>query len=58
MSLTDTQLVPLLFAPLGEESSRKVLASSGYHSESVVLDDGQGASGGVSYFANFHINLD
>ena len=28
------------------------------HSESVFLDEGQGASGGVSYFANFLINLD
>ena len=27
-------------------------------SESVFLDEGQGASGGVSYFANFFINLD
>ena len=26
--------------------------------ESVFLDEGQGASGGVSYFANFLINLD
>ena len=27
-------------------------------SESVFFDEGQGASGGVSYFANFLINLD
>ena len=26
--------------------------------ESVFLDEGQGASGGVSYFANFLVNLD
>ena len=26
--------------------------------ESVFLDEGQGESGGVSYFANFLINLD
>ena len=28
------------------------------NSESVFLDEGQGASGGVSYFAIFFINLD
>ena len=26
--------------------------------ESVFLDEGEGASGGMSYFANFFINLD